>query len=183
MKSNTFNMDELVDNFENRKIVNVPGYKFFPFVVEILAMRKLGMKHRQIADMLNQKVKPEKPLTNQSLSNLVSRWKASGLLLGLDIEVASLAQTIQAESEARRNRSEISPPVEQNHAYDPFKEVDPVERHNIVEFLKRLEKKSERPLSENEKNVAKDYFKTVDKEVDFEIAIEKCLSIISGSAV
>ena len=182
MKTTNFNIDELVESFDNRKIANVPGYKFFPYAVEILALRQLGLKHRLIADMLNRKVKPEKPLNNQSLSNLVSRWKSSGLLLGLDIEVASLAQTIQAESEARRNRGEASPlVVEQNHAYDPFREVDSVERHNIVEFLKRLEKKSESILSENEKTVAKDYFKTVDKQSDFENAVDKCLTIIKGS--
>lgn len=95
---------KLVPVYKNRALTGMKGWRYFPYAVEILALRKLGVKHRAIADWLNTIVVADIPVTNQALSSYLSLWKNGKLLDSItrkDIDDA--VKKIQDESRASKN--------------------------------------------------------------------------------
>ena len=166
-------IDDLVETYKQRSMAEIPGYRYYHHAVEILALRKLGVKHRLIAELLNRKVKADRPLTNNHLSVLLSKWKASNLLNGLETEIQSTVLAIKQQAEA----DQIHAPAD---IEDAFGFIDKIEKHNVVEFMKSVEKRLLHPLSENEKEHVKAHFKNADKASDFGVEVNKCLTALTG---
>lgn len=100
----------LVPVFKNRALVGMKGWRYFPYVVEILALRSLGVKHRAIADWLNTIVVADIPLTNQALSSYLSLWKTGKLLDSITKkDIDDVAKKIVSES--RNSKNSVSNPI------------------------------------------------------------------------
>ena len=109
----------LVPVFKNRALVGMKGWRYFPYVVEILALRSLGVKHRAIADWLNTIVVADIPLTNQALSSYVSLWKTGKLLESITKkDIDEVAKIIKDES--RNSKNTISNPSNRTPKIDEF---------------------------------------------------------------
>ena len=94
----------LVPIFKNRALVGMKGWRYFPYVVEILALRSLGVKHRAIADWLNTIVVADVPVTNQALSSYLSLWKSGRLLESISPkQIDEVAKKIIEESRISKN--------------------------------------------------------------------------------
>jgi len=94
----------LVPVFKNRALVGMKGWRYFPYVVEILALRSLGVKHRAISDWLNTIVPADVPLTNQALSSYLSLWKSGKLLESITKkDIDEVAKKIKDESRSSKN--------------------------------------------------------------------------------
>ena len=70
--------------YRNRGLVGVKGWRYIPYVVEILACRELKIKNRAIADWLNTIVHHDILLTNNTLISYISEWKIKGFLNEID---------------------------------------------------------------------------------------------------
>jgi len=76
-------VDELFSLVKRNTFAGVRGYRYMPYVKEILALRVLGVKHRVIADWLNVKTKEQGSpyiITRDTLANLISYWKKTGII-------------------------------------------------------------------------------------------------------
>lgn len=72
--------NSLLPVFKNRNLTGIKGWRYLPYVVEIMALRRLKVKHRCIADWLNRVVIYEVPINNNALSSYLSIWKTSNIL-------------------------------------------------------------------------------------------------------
>lgn len=83
MEEINISVDELFALVKRNTFAGVRGYRYMPFLKEILALRVLGVKHRVIADWLNVKTKEQGSpyiITRDTLANLISYWKKSGII-------------------------------------------------------------------------------------------------------
>jgi hypothetical protein len=97
MEQKQIDLELLAQFYRKRKIAEIPGYRYYEHLAVIMAMRKLGLKHRIIADYLNIVVSnaPTK-LTNTTLCAYISKWKKLGKINVSDKEVKKLAEQIVA---------------------------------------------------------------------------------------
>lgn len=101
-------ISELVSLVNQNVTATIPGYRYLPYLTEILALRVAGVKHRVIADWLNVKTREAgNPyvITKDTLANLISRWKKMGLIAVVDTEnpgVIELAEQIKPSSRAMK---------------------------------------------------------------------------------
>ncbi|MBU9553880.1 hypothetical protein [Burkholderia multivorans] len=97
MEQKQIDLELLAQFYRKRKIAEIPGYRYYEHLAVIMAMRKLGLKHRIIAEYLNVVVSnaPTK-LTNTTLCAYISKWKKLGKINISDKEVKKLAEQIVA---------------------------------------------------------------------------------------
>jgi hypothetical protein len=123
----------LVPVFKNRGLTGIKGWRYLPYIVEILALRKLNVKHRVIAEWLNHVVVCEVPLNNNSLSTYLCLWKKSNILDQVsEKDIDEACKKIQKES--KNNSVSSSFP----NSWAEVKATDSVE--NLEQSLGKKEK-------------------------------------------
>lgn len=101
MVNSNIEIGELAETYKKGNASKIPGSLYFPYVVEIMALRSLGVGNRRIASFLNEKIPSEIKLSSNYLSTIISRWKASGLLDGKEIEIKQKAHSLKTSSEIK----------------------------------------------------------------------------------
>lgn len=185
MENKPLDLELVASFYRKRKISSIPGYRYYEHLPEILAMRALGVKHRIIADYLNVVVvnSPNK-ITNTVLCAYISKWNKHGLINIHKKDVKELADKIVAtelgakvlpdapKMVVERKTGEINKwsepakeevdifavniPVEEKT--EEVSEVVEEKRLNLIEFMKSVEKKLGRVMSDSEKELAKTHY-------------------------
>ena len=66
-------LKELQSVYNKREMAKIPGFMYWPFVPEIIALRLAGVPYRIIAERLNLKVK-SRQIEAQALRRLYLKW-------------------------------------------------------------------------------------------------------------
>lgn len=72
--------NEVKKVYAKRAIAEIYKYEYFEHAVEIGALRKLGVKHRLIADLLNKNVKTKSIVDRHEVSRIWKKWEALGYI-------------------------------------------------------------------------------------------------------
>lgn len=182
-------LNQVVTAYRERRITAVPNYRYYPYALMILSMRRLGIQHRIIADWLNcHVVSPHGAMNADKLSALVQQWKKLGLLHhlsdelieeyaekimlmekgvieipipGTDLDIEIPEKIIEKPQDGFLNKFV---PTESDIEAD--KGIDDIfEKKNSItalEFLKSFERKSGEKLNDLDKKTAVQYFSEQD---------------------
>lgn len=147
--------------YKNRSFVGMKGWRYYPFVIEILALRELKVKNRAIADWLNTIVTHEIILNNNTLVAYISSWKTTGMLDGISRELIDEAKT-KIQRLARTNSENLNWIEEkfdevQNKSIKETAENNEKFGFSILDLLKEISKTTPN-LSDEEKKFCKSFY-------------------------
>ena len=140
MTKSKIEIEDLAKAYRNSDDSNISGYQYFPYAIQIMALRSLGVRHRMIADLLNRKINSKNALTSNYLATIISRWKVAGLLDGKESEIRKMAESIKLASNLQDDVSNI---IEKMNSLE--KKVDESTMsyiRNEIEKLKNKERES-----------------------------------------
>lgn len=90
-------IEEVKETYKKRELAAIYKYEYFEHVVEIGALRKLGVRHRIIADLLNKYVKTS-TIDRYQTSAMWKKWEALGYITKeLQLQIDRYAMSVQAD--------------------------------------------------------------------------------------
>lgn len=102
--------DKVKEVYATRAKADIYKYHLFEQVVEIGALRLLGVKHRLIADLLNSELKLKDKLDRHEVSRIWIRWQKLGYITeDLNKQIEDYAKTLPDDFLKELN---VSPLVE-----------------------------------------------------------------------
>lgn len=147
--------------YKNRCFTEMKGYRYYPFVVEILALRELKVKNRAIADWLNTIVIHDIILNNNTLVAYISSWKTTGMLDGISRELIDEAKT-KIQKLARTNDEKLNW-IEEKFDETHRKSLQETAEKNakfgfsVIDLMKEVSKTIPN-LSDEEKKICKNFY-------------------------
>lgn len=98
--------EQVREVYLTRGKVEIYKYQYFEHAVEIGALRKLGVKHRLIAELLNKHVK-DKTIDRDGVCRMWLRWKELGYITDvLEEQIERYVESIKPKEEEKQKIKE-----------------------------------------------------------------------------